>query len=60
MKCFIPDFESSYHDNCLIQRGFPDDTVVRHLPAKAWDTRNVGSISQEMQVRPLGQEDPLE
>ena len=41
--------------------GFPGDTVIRNQPTSAGDTRDMDSIpGQEMQVRSLGLEDPLE
>ena len=35
----------------MLPRGFPDDLVVKHLPAK--------QETQETQVRSLGRDDPL-
>ena len=43
--------EQAFLISCMLSNGFPDDSVVKNLPAK--------QETQETQVRSLGWEDPL-
>ena len=55
---FWPETESSDLQLTFNFLGFLGNTVVKNLPAKAGDARDVGSIPGS--GRSLGQEDPVE
>ena len=40
--------------------GFPDDTIVKNLPANARDIRDVGSISESGRPPGVGKGNPLQ